>query len=373
MTKKRKTMVKRAPDFTLFLSVMVLVIIGIIMVFSASGPEAIEKFNDGNHFIKRQLLYAGLGFMALVTFMNIDYMTWRKWGPYLYIISIGLGALVLLTPLGQVHNGAKRWLKFPGLPQFMPADIVKVTSIMYLARMLSVKQRDIKSLLKGTIPVGAVIGLSILTFIKNDMGTSMIIVLTLGALWFVGGLNLMHIVPIIPAGVIGLMAFAKKGFRNDRLVAFRDPFKYKQDIGWQVVQSLYALGSGGIFGVGLGKSRQKFFYLSEAYNDFVFAIIAEELGLVGAVLVLIVFGVLVFRGVKISIATEDLYGKYLSAGLTALIGIQAIIHVAVVTSSIPTTGVTLPFISYGGTSLIITMSAMGILLNISRQADLDRS
>jgi cell division protein FtsW len=195
-------------------------------------------------------------------------------------------------------------------------------------------------------------------------------------MFFIAGMNLNHII-FMGVGAAGLgflmLSGPENAYRRNRITAFKDPFQYKLDIGWQAVQSLYALGSGGLFGLGLGKSRQKFSYIPESYNDFIFSIIGEELGFLGTLAVILIFLLIIWRGIRIALSIEDTFGCYLASGITALITIQSLIHIAVVTSSIPTTGITLPFVSYGGTSLMIYMSAIGILLNISRYADLDRS
>jgi len=365
---------KKAADFTLLLSVIILSIIGLIMVFSASMPHAIAKYNNGYYFLKKHARFLIIGFLGMFVCMNINYKYWSKLSILAFVGSIFLSALVVLTPLGVEHNGAYRWLNIFGF-EFMPSDIVKVSSIMYFATFLSTKQKDIKSLQHGTIVGAVIVGISLIFIFKNDLGTTMIIFGTLAMMFFVGGLNMVHVFAVAPFLGFGFVYFIKNltGFRKQRLVAFMDPFAYKQDSGWQVVQSLYAIGSGGIFGVGLGQSRQKFFYLSEAYNDFIFAIIAEELGLIGAIIVISLYLVLIYRGIKIAINIDDLFGKFLATGFTSLIAVQSLVHLAVVTSSIPTTGVTLPLISYGGTSLIIILCSMGILLNISRYSNLDRS
>ena len=222
-----------------------------------------------------------------------------------------------------------------------------------------------------------VIGISCgFIYIQKDLGTTVTLAGTMMAMFFVSGMKISHLVAMIGgAGALGYLAVMgpDNEYRLRRITSFRDPFADKLGGGWQAVQSLYALGSGGLFGLGLGKSRQKFFYIPEPYNDFIFAIIGEELGFLGTLTVVLLFLLLIWRGIRIALSAKDSFGCYLAVGITALVTIQTLIHIAVVTSSIPTTGITLPFISYGGTSLMIYMSAIGILLNISRHADLDRS
>lgn len=231
--------------------------------------------------------------------------------------------------------------------------------------------------MQGTIPALIIIGISCgFIYIQKDLGTTITLGATLMGMFFVAGMKISHLF-LIGGGAAGLGYLAIMGpenkYRLQRLIAFRDPFADKLGSGWQAVQSLYALGSGGLFGLGLGKSRQKFFYIPESYNDFIFSIIGEEFGFLGTLAVILIFLLLIWRGISIALNIEDDFGCYLASGITALITVQSLIHIAVVTSSIPTTGITLPLVSYGGTSLMIYMSAIGILLNVSRYANLDRS
>lgn len=375
MRTKKKSKKRNAVDFTLLLATMLLVFIGIIMVFSASWPEAMVKMGDGYHFLKKQLKSSAVGFIALIFFMNFNYKYLKKLSLPIYIVSVILG-LLILTPLGESHGkNATRWLNL-GFT-FMPADIIKLGSIIFFANFLAVKKDKIDTLVHGTIPALIYIGISAgLIYVQNDLGTTVTLAGTMIAMFFVAGMKWSHLGALGLAGV-GLVYKAVlapgKGHRLKRITAFRDPFADKLDTGWQAVQSLYALGTGGLFGLGLGKSRQKFAYIPEAYNDFIFAIIGEELGLLGTITVLLLFAIVIWRGIIIALKSEDVYGSYLATGITALITIQSLINIGVVTSSIPITGITLPFISFGGTSLIMYMGAIGILLNISRYAKLDRS
>lgn len=365
---------KGAVDFTLFLSVMMLVFIGIIMVFSASWPESMMKFGNGYYFLKKQLVSGILGFFVLLLCMNLDYKIYKKFSFPIYILSI-ISGLLLFTPLGVEIKGATRWLNL-GFTTIMPSDIIKIGSVIFFAAFLTNKRDKIDSLAHGTIPALVYIGISCGIIVAEDLGTAITLAGTMMAMFFVAGMKLFHLIPLA-VGAMGALWYAVNDpdhpHRIKRITAFRDPFADKLGSGWQVVQSLYALGSGGLFGLGLGKSRQKFFYISESYNDFIFAIIGEELGLLGALFVLILFMIVIWRGIVISLKIEDIYGCFLATGITALVAVQSFIHIAVVTSSIPTTGITLPFISFGGTSLIINMAAIGILLNISRHVNFGRS
>lgn len=375
MERKKKIVKKKSVDFILLISTIALVFIGLIMVFSSSWPEGMVKWNDGYHFFKSQLIAVVLGFVALIFFMNFKYTYFKKIALPIFILAIILG-LLILTPLGDDRLGARRWLDF-GFVSFMPSDAIKLGSIIFYAAFLSNKEKIIGSFTKGTIPSLIIIGISCgLIYIQKDLGTTVTLAGTLISMFFIAGMNLFHL-GVVGAGAVAALFYAIAGpgneYRMQRILAFKDPFAEKLDSGWQAVQSLYALGSGGIFGLGLGKSRQKFFYIPEAHNDFIFAIIGEELGLLGTAFVLILFMLVIWRGIIIAMKTEDTFGSFLATGITALIAIQSLINIAVVTSSIPTTGITLPFISFGGTSLLFTMAGVGILLNISRYAKLDRS
>ncbi len=364
---------KRAGDFTLLLSTMLLVFIGIIMVFSSSWPDAIYKMEDGYHFLKKQLFASIIGLFALLFFMNFNYKNLKKMAKFIFFIALGSGGLIF-TPLGVEFNGARRWVDI-GITTFMPSDLIKIGSIIFLAYYLSKRKTDVTNFAKGLLPCLLIIGVSCgLIILQDDLGTTITLGLTLISMLFIAGMRWSHLIVLGAIGGLGMYkAISGEEFRAMRFKAFLDPFAYKDTFGWQPVQSLYALGSGGLFGLGLGKSRQKFFYIPEPYNDFIFSIIGEELGFLGSLTVMMLYLLLIWRGIKIALNTDDLFGCLLASGITALITIQTLIHIAVVTSSIPTTGIPLPLISFGGTSLILYMGSIGILLNISRHAELDRS
>ena len=371
MSNKKK---KKAADFTLLLSTLLLVFIGIIMVFSSSWPEAIRR-NDGYYFLKGQIKSSVLGFAAMLFFMNFDYKYLKRFSRLIYIVSL-LTGLLIFTPLGLELKGARRWVNL-GFTTFMPSDVIKIGSIIFLADFLSRKKDDIKSLKKGTIPALLIIGISCgMIYIQKSLSVTVTLAMTLMIIFFVAGMKLSHLFVMVITGCVGLFfAITDKdnAYRMRRWTAFLDPFADKTDSGWQAVQSLYALGSGGLFGLGLGKSRQKFFYIPEPYNDFIFSIIGEELGFLGALTVILLFVVLIWRGIRIALNIDDLFGCLLATGIVGLITVQTLIHLAVVTSSMPTTGIPLPFVSYGGTSLAVYMGSIGILLNISRHVKADRS
>ena len=364
---------KRASDFTLFIATILLVFIGIVMVFSSSWPDALYKRNDGYYFLKKQLFASIIGLFAMLFFMNFDYKKLDKMSLGIFIASLVLGLLVF-TPLGREYNNARRWIAI-GDKTFMPSDVIKLGSIIFLSSYLSKEKDMIKSFTKGVLPSLFIVGISCgLILLQKDLSTSFILGVTLLCILYVAGISTGYLLTLIAMGIFGgYKAITAEEYRMNRIMSFMDPFKYKSNEGYQVVQSLYALGSGGLFGLGLGKSRQKFFYIPEPYNDFIFSIIGEELGFLGCMVVIFLFLLIIWRGIRIALNAEDLFGCLLATGIISLITIQALIHIAVVTSSIPPTGVPLPFVSYGGTSLTFYMAAIGILLNISRHTNLDRS
>lgn len=353
-------------DSVIFYTTMLLVFIGIVMVFSASFVQSAFKHNDAYYFLKRNLIFAILGFISMMIISNIDYRFWKKNAKAIGIISVILLILVL-TPLGIEANGAKRWLGVGAL-SLQPAEIAKFATIIITAKLIEKKYDDIKSLTKGVIPLLIIPGIFfILIMLQPNMSTAGTIILVTFVMIFVAGMN-MKIVGVMFASGIGL--FLALGltseYRLKRILSFLDPFQDPLGSGYQVIQGLYALGSGGLFGMGLGKSQQKWFYIPEPQNDFIFAIIGEELGLVGCVVVIMLFVLLVYRCIRIALKCSNIFACMVVIGIGGQIGIQAALNIAVATSSMPVTGVALPFISYGGTSLIIFMSAIGIILNISK-------
>lgn len=364
---------KRSSDFTLMLTVLILVVIGIIMVFSASYAYAYFRLGDGYHFLKRDLLWASVGLCGMLVAMNFDYWRYKKIAPLGYIISLILLILVL-SPLGIEYNGAKRWLGVGGFT-IMPSEIAKICAILFVASSLSTNPDKIKNFFKGVVPYLIIIGIYFgLIILQPNLSTAVTISAIIMVMMFVTGMRWSHLTFMGSGGIALIVVMILiKPYRMLRLTGFLDPFADPRGTGYQVIQSLLALGSGGLFGVGLGKSIQKYLYIPEPQNDFIFAIIGEELGFVGCVAVIILYLLLIWRGVRIAINAPDLFGCLLATGVTAMVAVQVIINIAVATSSMPVTGIPLPFISWGGTSLAIFMTAIGVLLNISRYANLDRS
>ncbi|WP_066502059.1 putative lipid II flippase FtsW [Abyssisolibacter fermentans] len=364
---------RKASDFTLMIAVIFLVFIGIVMVFSSSYPDAYGKFNDPYHFLKKQLLHSTVGLVAMIFFMNLNYKLLNKLSKVIFLSCLVLTGL-LFTPMGLVLKGGRRWITL-GFTTFMPSEAMKLGSIIFLCAFLSKKKDIIKDFTGGVIPALLIIGIACGSIIiQKDLSTSVVLGMALVIILFLAGMKLSQLFTLGIFGIAGIAgAILAEGFRVDRVTSFLNPFAYKSGIGWQAVQSLYALGSGGLFGLGLGQSRQKFFYIPEPYNDFIFSIIGEELGFIGCVLIIILILIIIWRGIRISLSSKDMFGCLLSAGIVGLFTVQSLVHIAVVTSSMPPTGIPLPLVSEGGTSILVFMSAAGILLNISRYDNINRS
>ena len=368
---RRKKRIKNEFDSVIFYTTMTLVFIGIIMVFSASYIQAGTRHNDSFYFLKRNVIYAILGFISMIVVSNIDHRIWKKHATLITVISFILLILVL-TPLGISANGAQRWLGIGGLT-IQPAEIAKFSIIIMTAKLIEEKYDKMKSIRKGVLPIVIIPIVFFAIIMKQpNMSTAATIILVVFVMLFIAGLSMKLVAGMTIGGVLGLLALAfSADYRRDRIFAFLDPFKDPLGDGYQVIQGLYALGSGGLFGVGLGNSQQKWFYIPEPQNDFIFAIIGEELGLIGCSIVILLFIVLVYRCIRIGLKCSNIFDCMLVIGIGAQIGIQAALNIAVATSSMPVTGVALPFISYGGTSLIIFMSAIGIVLNISKKTKIN--
>ena len=372
ITKKRVSRgIKTEFDGVVFYTTMLLVFIGIIMVFSASFIQSKFKLDDSYYFLKRNLIYAVLGFIAMMFTAKLDYRFWDKNSR-----KLGIGVIVLLilvlSPVGISLNGAQRWLGFGGLT-IQPAELAKFATIIITAKLIEKKYDDIKSLTKGVLPLLIMPGIFFtLIILQPNLSTAGTVILVTFVMIFVAGMDMKIVYTMFGAGIalFGVMVAAAP-YRLARVTSFLDPFKDPLGAGYQVIQGLYALGSGGLFGLGLGKSRQKYFYIPEPQNDFIFAIIGEELGLIGCAIVIMLFVLLVYRCIRIAIRCSDVFSCMLVVGIGGQIGIQAALNIAVATSSMPVTGVALPFISYGGTSLIIFMAAVGIVLNVSKHVKMN--
>jgi cell division protein FtsW len=339
------------------------------MVYSASAVWAEYKFHDSFFFAKRQLLFAVVGIFAMFVIMNIDYWTWRDWSKTLLIICFVLLVLVLIPGVGMVRNGSRSWIGV-GAFSIQPSEFMKLAMIAFLAKYLSENQKNIISFKRGLLPALALVFAAFgMIMLQPDLGTGTVMVGTCIVIIFVAGARISHFIGL---GVLGLAGFAalilSAPYRIKRITSFLNPWEDPLGSGFQIIQSLYAIGPGGLFGLGLGQSRQKFFYLPEPQTDFIFAILAEELGFIGGSLVLLLFSLLLWRGVRIALGAPDLYGSFLAIGIISMVAIQVMINIGVVTGLMPVTGITLPFLSYGGSSLTLMLMAIGVLLNISKHA-----
>ena len=372
MAKKRKeksfsSFLNNPIDFTLIITILLLLSIGLIMLLSASSPSALSESGNSYSYFSKQLIFAILGIIAMMIISKIDYRFYQKFYKHAWWIALILLALVLVA--GRTINGAKRWIYFTETLSIQPSELVKMLMIIFYAGIL-VKNRDELNkygtgFLKHVIMLAPIIGLLLL---EPHFSASIVIIGICSIMMIIAGCKFWHFLATsmavgVPA-IVALVAFSP--YRLQRVITFLDPWKDATGDGWQVIQSLYAIGSGGLFGAGLGESKQKFLYIPEPHNDFIFSILGEELGFIGCAVVLILFAIFIWRGVLIAMKAPDMFGSLLAIGITALVGIQVIINVAVVTSSMPATGMPLPFFSYGGTALFILLCEMGVLLNISR-------
>ena len=382
MAKKKNKMagfykfLNNSVDFTLVITVLLLLSLGLVMVLSASSPTALQKYDKSYYFFIRQLIFAVAGLFGMYFVSKIDYRIYQKFYKHAWILSAIL--LVLVLVIGTDSHGAKRWIGL-GFITFQPSELVKFFMIIFYGGIL-VKDRDElgkfwKGLVKHVLFLAPIIGLLLL---EPHVSTSMVIIITCCIMMIMAGCKFWQFLMsgVIAVGGIGSIATVlyavsdafKKQFQYivTRFITFTDPWQDATGDGWQIIQSLYAIGSGGLFGAGLGESKQKYLYLSEPHNDFIFSVLAEELGFVGCILVFVLFAVFIWRGVLIAMKAPDMFGSLVAVGITSLVGVQVIINVAVVTSSMPVTGMQLPFFSYGGTALFILLCEVGVLLSISR-------
>ncbi|MDP4088074.1 MAG: stage V sporulation protein E [Bacillota bacterium] len=354
-------------DFIMFSTIMLLLSIGIIMIYSASAWTSGIKYGDDMYFLKRQLMWAVIGIIVMIVLMGIDYHKLKRITGIAMIATIPLLLAVFAFP---AINGARRWIPL-GFANLQPSEIAKYVVVLYLAKSMDYKGEKIKSFIYGVAPYLLISGFYAgLVLAEKNLSICSVIMIVTFILLFVAGARAWHTFGIVtPIGLLaGIFLIFSADYRRARLLSFLDPWKDASGDGYQLIQSLLALGSGGIWGLGLGQSRQKCYYMPEPHNDFIFAIIGEELGLIGCIFLIMLFVIFVWRGIRTAINAKDTYGTLLATGITSIIAVQAIINIAVVTGSMPVTGVPLPFISYGGSSLVINLAAMGVLLNISRQS-----
>ena len=355
-------------DLILLASAFSLMFLGLAMVFVASNVMAQTNYGDPFYFVKRQGMYAVLGVGALFLGRKINYQKYQRWVyPFLFISLICL-ILVFIPGIGGKVRGAARWIRL-GPFTLQPSEFAKIAVVLFLAYSFARKREKMKFFAIGFLPHMLVSGLFIgLIGIETDFGTALTLAAIVFTLLFVGGTRLTHIILSLGAVIfLAVMAVLKDPKKFDRILSFLDPWKHGADVGYQLKQSLLAIGSGNLWGLGPGQSRAKLFYLPDAHTDFILSIFSEELGFLGFLLVMALFTTLVIRGLRLSLKAPDIFGSYLALGLTLVIGLPAAINMGVVSGILPTKGLSLPFLSYGGSSLIASMLAVGILLNISSQ------
>jgi cell division protein FtsW len=361
------------PDFLLLLMTLGLIAFGLLMVYSASSMSAITYFDgDSWHYIKRQAIAVGLGLFAMILCMNIHYSKLKKLAVPIFLIVLVL--LFLVPLLGNNVNGARSWFALGPL-NIQPAEFGKLAIILYLAMLINKKGEKFYEFKKGLLPTLVIVGLYCgLIMLQPDFGSCMVLAMISALVILVGGANLKHFFALGAGGVV-LASFVvvipllvhRTDFRTGRLSSFLDPWADPLNSGYHITQSLMAFGHGGIAGAGFGQSIQKLGFLPAPHNDFIFAIIGEELGFIGSTLFLLFYLLFLWRGILISLRCSDSFGSLVGVGIMGMIGIQALINLGGVTNSIPLTGVTLPFISYGGSSILVLMASMGIVLGISRE------
>jgi cell division protein FtsW len=364
---------RTSSDRVLFTTTSLLTIFGLVMVYSASSVVAASQFGLSSYFFLRQLLWALGGYCALILLMNFDYRRLQK--PTVVRACLALALLGLfLVMLQPKVNGAHRWLRW-GMLSFQPSEIAKLVAMVFLAGFLQKREKDINRFWNCLARCLVVVGLvAALIVVEPDLGQAVCLILIAGIVLFVAGLDWRYIAGAVAAAVPLLYVFViRVPFRWERVKSFLDPSQDPLGSGWQVLQSLTAVGSGGFLGAGLGQGKQKLFFLPEAHSDFIFAVIGEEIGLVGTCIVAVAFLVFFYRGMRIALRAPDRFGFYLGLSITLMVAIQAFINISMVLALMPTKGIALPFISQGGSSLLLNLFATGILLNISHYADMERS
>ncbi len=357
-------------DPILLIAVMALVGFGLVMVYSSSAILAHDKLDDPFYFLKRQAVSAGLGLVAMATAMKLGYKRLARLAYPILVVGIILAIVVLIPGVGSKAGGAQRWIRLPGF-SLQPAEILKFTWITYLAYSLAKKREKVATFSVGFLPhILIVLVLVGLCMAQPDFGSSVTLLFLLFAMSFAAGTKVMYLAGSVLAALpLAYYAVSSSPYRMNRILAFLDPWKHRHDLSYQVAESLMSIGSGGATGLGLGDGRQKLFFLPEAHTDFIFAIIGEELGLVGVTVVVALYAVVIWRGVRASLAASEPFGTYLGLGATMLFGFQAVVNMCVAMSLLPTKGLTLPFISYGGTSLVVMMGCAGVLLSVSAAAE----
>lgn len=353
----------------LIIAVVLLNLFGLIMIYSASNIWSEYKFNDPYKYLKSQGLFLIISYITLFIVSKVPYVEYKKKSNVIFLVCVVLLVLVLIPGVGSVRNGSRSWFGIGGFG-IQPSEFTKLGLIIFTSKYLSNNSKEIRDIKKGVLPI---LGILLLIFglimLEPDFGTGVVIVMTIVVLLFTSGVKMNFFIKIGVLGLIGVVALIIIApYRMQRILSFINPWNDPLGSGFQIIQSLYAIGPGGLLGLGFGNSVQKHFYLPEPQTDFIFSIISEEFGFMGVLLVSILFITIIYSGFKMAMKCEDLFGKYLAFGITFGLAFQTMLNLMVVVGLIPVTGVTLPFLSYGGSSLLITMCGMGILLNISKNS-----
>lgn len=358
---------RTAPDFWLIGATALILAAGLVMVYSSSAVLALREYGDAFYYLKRQLLFAALGIGMMIVMAGTDYRIWRKAALVAIAVCFGLLIIVLVPGVGVVRGGARSWL---GIGSFgiQPSEFMKLAMVIFMAKYLADRRQEIASFTRGLLPPLAIMGCAFgLIMLQPDLGSGAVMVGATMLIIYAAGARLLHLGALAAVGIAGLAGLIiAEPYRMKRITGFLDPWQDPLGSGYQIIQSLYAIGPGGLIGLGLGESRQKYSYLPEPQTDFIFSILSEELGFIGGAAVILLFLVLIWRGLRTAITAPDTFGSLLAVGITGIIGVQVFINIGVVIGLLPVTGITLPLVSYGGSSLTLLLTALGILLNISR-------
>jgi cell division protein FtsW len=358
-------------DRMLLLAILTLLVVGVVMVYSASSVVALTTYDDASYFMKRQILWAAAGVALMGAAMRLDHRRLSDQRVVIALLAISLVflAATLAPGIGRMINGSRRWLRL-GMLSFQPSELAKFALVVYLSYYLAKKGVRIRDFMNGLVPAYVVTAVFLgVAVLQPDFGSAVTLACVAGIMLFAAGADLRHLgATALAALPLVYVAVVHKAYRWRRITAFMNPWDDKDGAGYQIIQSFLAFGSGGVFGRGLGEGRQKLLFLPERHSDFIFAVIGEELGLIGALAVAALFLVILWRGVKTALAAGDGFSRHLALGITLLISIEGVINMAVVTGLLPTKGIALPLVSYGGSSLVVTMAALGVLLNISKEA-----
>lgn len=358
------------PDYILIFTIAGLAFCGLIILASASSFVSQNRFGNPYFYLFRQMTYGlAIGLIGFLITQKLNYQIWKKAAVWILFANIVLLILVFIPPFSFSYGGANRWIHV-GSFSFQPGELVKLSFILYLAAWLSSKQKEISDFSAGFIPFLTITGgVGLLLMLQPDIGTLGVLTLTAAMMYFAAGACLSHLFLVFSMGIGGLFGLIKLApYRLNRLISFLHPDVDPLGIGYQITQATLAIGSGGIFGLGFGRSGQKYNYLPEVFGDSIFAVFAEEMGFIGAIILISLFLLLVLRGFRIAKNTPDLFGKYAAIGITCWIAVQAFVNIAAISGLIPLTGIPLPFVSYGSSALAVNLAAVGILVNISKSA-----